>query len=170
MRRAGVIDERYIRKLMGWNLLLVCSGNTCRSPMAEAIARQILAERFDDAEHGLEDRGVRIMSAGTYASNGMPASPEAVEVVSSMGGDLTGHRSSGLTRELVNDADVIYCMTAGHLSAIQQQFPDVMEKVQLLAPDGRDVADPIGAPLKEYQRTAEQIRTYLTERLKEQQI
>jgi len=168
MRRPGVVDERYIRKLMAWNILLVCSGNTCRSPMAEGIARQLLAEQNQTTMEGLGDLGISVSSAGTFASEGLAASPEAVEVMADQQIDLSSHRSRRLSRAAVNQADVIYCMTASHLAVISEQFPDARAKAQLLDPDGGDVSDPVGASKAVYGQTARQIRDLLTRRLKEQ--
>ena len=77
--REGVYDERFVRKLLRWNMLLVCSGNTCRSPMAESIARQLLAEQRGVAVGQLDEAGLSVTSAGAFAAPGMPASPEAIQ-------------------------------------------------------------------------------------------
>jgi len=166
LQREGVYDERYIRKLVRLTILMVCTGNTCRSPMAELIARHLIASRLGVAEGGLADMGVSVISAGVYASSGMPASAEAVAVMRSMGLDLSSHRSTTLTGQLINEADVIYCMTAGHREAVLSLAPGAADKTHRLDP-GADVPDPIGADESVYRQTADMIRGAIVRRLEE---
>lgn len=167
VEREGVYDERFIRKLMRWTLLLVCSGNTCRSPMAEGIARQLLAQRRGVAESDLEAGGLRVISAGLSAMPGSPANPHAVEALQKQGIDIGQHRARELSPQLVHEADVIYTMTAAHRQAIVDLVPSAADKTFTLDPDG-DVEDPLGSGADSYQRTAELIRRRLDQRLKEQ--
>ena len=169
VERAGVYDERFIRKLLRWNLLLVCSGNTCRSAMAEALAKQILAEQRGLQIDELASAGLRVVSAGVYAAEGAKASPEAVEAMSALGLDLRQHRSRRLAHEMIHEADVIYCMTAGHVQAVQAMVPLAADHISPLDPN-LDVADPIGSNANGYRRCAELIRRRLDQRLKEQQL
>jgi protein-tyrosine-phosphatase len=94
------------------NLLFVCSGNTCRSPMAEALARKIAARR------GIED--LNVSSAGTNAWDNVPATDEALLVGMERDIDLTGHRARKLTPAIVSEADLIFVMTPGHLEQVKQ--------------------------------------------------
>ncbi len=135
-------------------VLFVCSGNTCRSPMAEAIARVLLAERGTD--------GVDLASAGTGAATGLPATLEAQQAVAALGGDLSGHRSQPLTQALVANADRIFVMTDRHRQAVLALAADAA--VELLDP-GADVTDPIGQGQDVYQRTAALIKNRLEQRL-----
>ena len=166
--REGVYDERTVRKLMRWTILLVCSGNTCRSPMAEGIARQLLAERRGIAPDELDAAGIVVKSAGAFAMPGSAASPEAVEALAKQNIDISRHRSQPLTPELIRDADVIYGMTEAHRQAVVDLVPDAADKTFRLD-SNNDVSDPIGGDATTYQRTAELIRRRLTQRLKEQQ-
>ena len=169
VERAGVYDERFVRKLLRWSLLVVCSGNTCRSAMAEVLAKQILAQARGLKIDELESAGLGIGSAGVYAARGAEASPEAVEAMNALGLDLSQHRSRRLAHEMIYEADVTYCMTAGHVRAVQAMVPSAADRVFPLDPN-LDVEDPIGSNANGYRRCAELIRRRMEERLQEQQI
>lgn len=168
VEREGVYDERTIRRMLRYTMLIVCSGNTCRSPMAEVIAKQIIAAERSLGMDDLESAGVRILSAGAFTTSGMPAAREAIEAMSKLNIDLSKHRSRVLTAELIREADVIYCMTESHLEAVLEMDPAAKTKAMLLDPNG-DVDDPIGGSLTVYQRCAELIRRRLEMRIKEEQ-
>ena len=168
VERDGVYDERFVRKLLRWTMLVVCSGNTCRSPMAEGMAKQILAEQRGLTINELETAGLRVLSAGAFTAGGLPASPEAVEAMSKIDIDLSNHRSQPLSPELIHEADVIYCMTRDHYQAIVSMSPSAADKTSTLDPQG-DVEDPFGSNATGYQRCAELIRRRLAQRLKELQ-
>jgi protein-tyrosine-phosphatase len=138
-------------------ILLVCTGNTCRSPMGAVM----LAERLRQA--GLS--GVRVESAGTAAVEGAQASPEAVEVMRERGLDLSGHRSRRLTKDLVSKARLILTMERRHREAVLEEHPEAADRVHTLKgfagtaeeDGGEDVADPIGQGPRAYRRAAEEI-------------
>jgi protein-tyrosine-phosphatase len=135
-----------------FTVLFVCTGNTCRSPLAEVLARKHAAERK------LEGR-VRILSAGTGAGEGWPASEGSATVASRHGLALSGHRSSPLTPELAMEADLVLGMTPSHVHVALQVAPEA--RTELLGAfalgregvDGPPVPDPVGSPLEVYEET-----------------
>jgi L-threonylcarbamoyladenylate synthase len=163
--REGVLDERTIRRLTNLNLLLVCSGNTCRSPMAEGILRRLLAERLDCPEIELASRGYHVESAGLSALGGTAPSPPAVRVLRDQGIDISAHRSQPLTPELANRADYIFTMTAAHLESLAALGPGVRERARRLGDE--DIHDPIGENESVYAKCADRIEQALRQRLEE---
>ena len=159
--RAGVVSESTLRRLSSLMILLVCTGNTCRSPMAEALCRQMLAERKGCKPSELADHGVVVMSAGISAMMGGRPTPEAVEVMQRQGIGLDEHESQPLTAQLVRHADVIWTMTRSHRQAIVSQWTEAAARTEVLSRDEGDIADPIGGPVEYYERCAVQIKAEL---------
>lgn len=168
--RLGVVPENTLRRLGSLMILFVCTGNTCRSPMAEAICRKLLAERLGCPIEELDDHAVIVMSAGIAAAASGQATPEAVHVMSSMGLDLRDHETQPLSEPQVRHADLIYTMTQSHRQAIVAQWPGASERVQVLSTSGGDISDPLGGPLERYQRCAAQIEKELRARIKEWEL
>ena len=161
----GIVSQETLRRLSSLMVLFVCTGNTCRSPMAETIFRQLLAERFGCRPDEIEEHGMVVASAGIAAWGGGKASNGALEAMAEIRCDLSGHESQPVTENLVRQADIIWTMTASHRAAILSQFPEAGGRVALLSPDRLDVIDPIGGPLATYRKCAQQIREHLLARL-----
>src|ERR1044071_6040276 len=135
-------------------ILFVCTGNVCRSPMAEGILR-----------HALQNRGsYRVMSAGLGAMEGQPPSPYAVQAVRELGIDISGQRSRMITPELVQEADYIFGMTHSHIDTVTLLYPFAAEKTFLLREFDetldifeKDISDPIGGSFDVYLSCRDQI-------------
>ncbi len=164
--RAGVIDERMIQRFMHTTIVLVCTGNTCRSPMAEGLLKKQLADQLGCAAAELDHEGYRVVSAGTYAVDGAPATPEAVQAMAELNIDITNHRSTALGRDLVDQAQIILCMTPSHKAVVDSLGPDAAGKSFLLG--GHEaVTDPIGGAVGDYRQCRDQIAQGLTRQLTE---
>jgi L-threonylcarbamoyladenylate synthase len=164
--RPGILGLEELRATAGLELLFVCTGNTCRSPMAEALARSLLAERLGTDDPALF--GFHVSSAGVMAGPGSPAARNAVSILAELGVDLGDHRSRGVHPRKAAEADRVYCLTADHRDALVALLPPGQaEHVELLDPEGRGLPDPIGGDLETSRRSAEAIRTALEARLDE---
>ncbi len=160
--REGVLNRTTLRRLASYMILLVCTGNTCRSPMAAALMRRRLAKKLGTTEDQLEQQGLWVSSAGIAAMTGGRASPEAVTVMQERGLDLSAHESQPLSDRLVRFADLLLTMTRNHREAILAQWPDAAARTHVLGRQHGDVADPIGGSLEVYRRCADQIDSFLT--------
>jgi protein-tyrosine phosphatase len=164
--RTGVFDERAIRRLASNTILFVCSGNTCRSPMAEALCKRMLAERLGISPDKLGEAGYEVLSAGVGAVGGIPASANAIEAVRRAGADLACHRSRPITPDLIRQADRIWTMCQHHSDAVLRLVPEARSKVERLDPR-QDIQDPAGSDIGEYVQCLERIRTALEARSRE---
>ena len=154
--RKGAMDERTIRHLLVRRIVFVCAGNTCRSPMAAGLAGKLLADAAGCQVGDLKKHGYDVSSAGLYAISGARATPEAVAAAGMLGADITRHRSMELTTELINSADLVFCMTSSQVDQARQLVPACAGKVRRLDERG-DITDPIGGGGSDYTRTAERI-------------
>ncbi len=130
-------------------ILCICTGNICRSPMAEVLLQRLLGQE------GL------VTSAGTWAVDGHPASRHAVRVMADQGLDLRPHRSRAVTRRIIQEVDLVLAMTHNHVEALRLEFPDQAANIYLLSEmkDGRryDIDDPYGGSLADYQACASEL-------------
>ena len=155
--RQGVLGESALKRMSSFLALMVCTGNTCRSPMAEVLFKKHLAEKLGCEIDQLEENGVIVASAGVAAMPGARASQESIDVVSNMGLDLNGHESQPVSDQLLESADLILTMTNGHRQALITHWPEILDRTHVLSVDGMDISDPIGGPPSLYESCARQI-------------
>jgi protein-tyrosine phosphatase len=159
--REGVVPAGLVERQSACLIIFVCTGNTCRSPLAEVLCKKLLAERLGGTPEELPQRGFLVLSAGIAAMMEGTAAEEAVDVARAYGADLGGHRTRPLTAELVAQADYVVGMTQGHVLAVAGQYPHLGPRPRLLSAEGDDIADPVGCELAVYQQCAEQLWRHL---------
>jgi len=157
----GVVSAQTLKRLSSLIVLFVCTGNTCRSPMAEGMFRHLVAQRLGCKPEQVEDRGVVVLSAGIAAMTGGRAAGEAVEVLRSMQIDISTHESQPLSEQLVRHADLILAMTRSHRQAVLSDWPAAAERLKLVCFDGSDVPDPVGGSAEQYRRCVAQLKPEL---------
>lgn len=155
--REGAVPKSSLEALDYFSVLFVCTGNTCRSPMAERLFRRYLARRLNADEGSLDKRGYRVGSAGTGAIAGAGATGPAIDVLREMDADLSTHRSRPLSMALVQDADIVFVMTERHRNLVLEWLPECGPYIKLLDPHGRDIDDPFGSELGIYRTAAGRI-------------
>lgn len=135
-----------------FHVLIICTGNTCRSPMAEGILKSLLKER------GIED--IRVISAGIGAMEGLPATPFAIEAARAWNVDISGHLSRQLNKRLIAEADLILAMSSEHVEFVDRQDRNALDRTFLIkgfptpySASQESVRDPIGGSLDEYNQT-----------------
>ncbi len=135
---------------MTQQVLVVCTGNICRSPMATAL---LAAQAAKAGESSLYD----FTSAGTWARDGQPASTNAQTVMQRRGLSLAGHHGRTVTRALIDQSDLILVMTQNHRDSLCAEFPHARRKIHLLSELiglQYDISDPYGSAVEEYETCA----------------
>ncbi|MGI6451458.1 MAG: low molecular weight protein arginine phosphatase [Desulfitobacteriia bacterium] len=144
------MEKRGYNKTM--KILFVCTGNTCRSPMAQKLAELYLPGECE------------VFSAGINAMANEQASLQAIEVLKEKGMDLSGHRSVRLEDEMLKAADYVFTMTRSQEAYVSNLFPQYREKVKALGPwlgSGGDILDPWGGSVEVYRRCREELEAML---------
>jgi len=135
-------------------ILLVCTGNSCRSPIAEGLLRKHLQPEGE----------YEIMSAGTAGLEGFSPSPAAIEVMKEEGIDISSYLSKGISKELTEKSDIILVMAGVHKDILLEKIPEAKEKVYLLKEfagikdDNKEIHDPIGQSVEVYRRIRDEIK------------
>ena len=142
-------------------IVFVCTGNTCRSPMAEIVFKKLLAEKLGCQIHELPDKGFEILSGGLAAYDGMKASPNATIVVQKLGVSLEDHQSRYVDMDLIKHSDAVLVMTKNHLDIFQDRFHDQHLPVHMLSFSGSDISDPFGGDEKVYSQCLSEIQENL---------
>ncbi len=146
-----------------FQILVICTGNTCRSPMAEGILRSLLPPEAKDR--------TRVSSAGTGTIEGAPATQLAIRTCAEHGVDISAHRSIALTAGLLEESDLILGMEPNHIDRARELVPGAVDRIHLITKRGaapgtmasNGVVDPLGGSADQYRDTFNRIRSHLLE-------
>lgn len=174
IQREGVIPGAELLETAGPTVLFVCTGNTCRSPMAAGFCRLGMAD-LHRAAPLLQDQAsadacqtlpFRVFSAGTNAVGGRPADRLAVAVMREVGVDISDHRTRSLTPEGLDRADWVFAMTRRQRDSILALMPASADRVQLLSSRNEDITDPVAGSFEMYRRVRDKIASCLRDVVK----
>jgi len=164
--RPGVYSEAELKAMSEIKFLFVCTGNTCRSPMAAGIFRKYLAEKMQCKVDDLEEMGYKISSVGVIDLENSPASEEAIAACAAKGIDIRAHRNRALYKELIEENDIIFAMSRMHRERVISLSKEAANKCFLLAED-RDIPDPIGQRQQVFNNCADLIEKAIKKRIGE---
>ena len=164
--REGVYSREELEAMSTVKFLFVCTGNTCRSPMAQGIFRKYLAEKLECEVDYLDKMGYKVSSAGIMDMASSPASVEAIVACAAKGIDIKAHRSRALSQELIEDNDFIFAMSRMHRERVTVLSQEAASKCFLIAED-KDIPDPIGQGQQVFDSCAELIEKAVKKRISE---
>lgn len=162
--RVGAISEDLILDMSMVNILFVCTGNTCRSPMAEWFCRKYLSEKLGCDIDATERMGYKVGSAGVMGLGPTPASAEVVSIFADLGIDVSGHRSRQIGEDLLGESDFVFVMSERHREIVLDVCAEVGDRCMLLD-GGGDVSDPIGQGRRIYDVCAAHIEKAVRKRM-----
>jgi L-threonylcarbamoyladenylate synthase len=164
--RPGVVSKDELRRLSTINILFVCTGNICRSPIAKGLCQKYLAKNLECKVDQLEEMGYKVSSAGVMAIPGLKASSESVAFCAERGVDISTHSSRPLTGDLLSDCDYIYVMCQAHQRHVVSLRPEAVHQSWLLAGD-QEIPDPIGGGEEAYKYSGMLIEQAVKKRVAE---
>jgi len=164
--RPGVYSQTDLEAISRVGFLFVCTGNTCRSPMAEGMFRKYLAEKLGFELDQLDGAGYKVCSAGVIDTAGFPASREAIAACAAKGIDIKTHKSRTLSEQLIKESDFIFAMCREHCKRVTALSLEAANKCVLLA-ENKEISDPIGQPQEVFDDCAEQIEKAVRKRIYE---
>jgi len=135
-------------------ILIVCTANICRSPMAEGLLKNLVRQEIEG------DHTWRIESAGTWTRKGFPAAPFSIQTMAARGIDISQHLSQSIEEVALDEFDLILTMEAGHKEAILVEFPFVRGRVLMISElvnQKTSIFDPVGLPVEVFQKTADHL-------------
>ncbi len=163
--REGILGAADVYAATARRVLFVCTGNTCRSPLAQVLAERAAAARLGVERRDLPARGLLLASAGVGTADDLPASDGSIAVAAEIGLDLSRHRSTALRREALRSADLVLCLSESHRERLLASGAIAPERTALLDPDDHDIPDPYGGPIDVYRETRERIDAAIRKRL-----